>query len=470
MAIYGKIKRVVFMNSHVTNGRKGLSLSQVGLLFLLFYLFLAFPFFFRNIDTGFYSGIKYALILIVLMLGAIDRRGLQGFERLAFAARKHQWIIFFFCCYILYMLFLITASVMSKSNDSLVGVAYVVQVVMLAGWFAFALSDRALFRALDVYVKLMVLASITGILTAVLVHLKWIAPIGTVKLDNGSEREWYLTGFVWRGIWIGETLGLIRVQSFCDEAGTFGFALIPAILLAVQAGKWGRAAIMVFALIFSFSIGAMVSLGVAFLLMTKQSKMFKFLVTMTFVTAVGLIGIAVLHHLGVNNVSDFLSTYWSSKVTNTGNFLASDDNTSVGSRLNDLSVVLSAIKQNPWGFGVDTKELNIPLAVGWIVPLAQSGVVGWIFYLFSFAALILFAIKGSFSQHQTLRLLAVIVLVLAIAAFQRGAMDSTMWHWWWIIAYLRVYALSARNLPSGRQLLLQHKTHYLPMPVSSVQL
>jgi hypothetical protein len=302
-----------------------------------------------------------------------------------------------------------------------------------------------LIRLFRWYSNLIGLLAVLGIALVVLVFLKRIPLVSIVNVGGNSLRNFYGIGYTWPNTWVGEYFGLERLQSYSDEAGTFAFAAIPAALLSHHYNQKWKLAIILVAIFLTFSVGAwafIVVAGCAYYLRNAS-----WVRRIGLMTALAVVGAAVGITIAQNKVIvDFVTSYASAKVN------AADEHSSAQDRIDDLKEAAISAGEHPFGVGINGyRHANVALAVGWIVPLVEAGILGWVLYLAAFGILVVKSWQVAWHSHGLASVLACIILCLAFAALQRGGMDATVWHWFWIVAFLRFY-----DQPS---LMLQHVAH-----------
>ena len=243
------------------------------IIFTLFYYFLSYPFFLRNMMGVLYPMALYGLLVVTVLVCAIGRMPISA-KRLNCGGSLLQIGV------LLYLLYFFVQMVVSFCHFDepivVVSEAYEIRDILFVLIIFFLLSDRGTFVSLRLYVKVLTWCSFLGLLLILLNYLQIIQPITEVSLDNlpgglKNQRLFFGIGYIWPNTWIGSVIGLERLQSFSDEAGTFAFAVLPAIFLAAYWKMKGRLLIMSVALIFTFSVGA-ISAWLFFQLPVSESQ------------------------------------------------------------------------------------------------------------------------------------------------------------------------------------------------------
>lgn len=416
------------------------------IIITLYIYFSAYPFIFRNFATLFNSvALNISLVLV-------------GFTLLISAHRmvipkpilRHPMLKVGVLFYVAYFIVLIMVSLF-HSVDSVVGKAAIIKMrdFLFVVVVIFFLTKKGIQNMIRVYVTLLTWFSILGLLLVLLIYLGLLHPLAEISLDNlaggaVNKRLFYGIGFVWPHTWIGSIFGLERLQSFADEAGTFAFALTPAILFAANWGMRVRVAIMLTALIFTFSVGAILVwiLIVTFYFVSRNDRKRIWgwgMVLLIFCLTIFLLA-SSFHFLDLLNLGN---SYLSSKYSNEGNM------TSVGQRLSDLQILIAKIQEHPWGFGAGSTGVSlgrdVALAIGWFIPLAEAGLLGWLLYLVAFGFILWHAVGDVFCSTSDVRIAALIVVVNGYAAFQRAGIDSNVWQMFWLITYFRFTATATQR-------------------------
>ena len=403
---------------------------------LLLYLWLAFPFFVRNIDASLYR-IGLTALLLVNLAWLLFSKTVHHEQQ----AVKGSVALFVFA-YALFFLNAFGASIYafleSMQPAALKGLLYSVFVLAVAAYLYMTLDVFQFRRIVGIYVNLMVVLCVTGSLLVLLVYLGRISPAFPVTLDNGSTREFVWLGFVWKDTWIGSRIGLVRLQSFSDEAGTFAFAILPALIFALYSGYFWRSILLTIGMLMTFSVGAlgaMSALSFAFVLsrrgrVGREGKMY-----IGFVVSLLVLGLAG-YLVWSKSLGGFLETYLSAK-------FGSGTRTSLGDRVQAIQTLLPMILEKPFGAGFGALNVDkLTVAVGWIVPLFEGGVVGFVFYVMAFGALLLMAVKN-LRRGTAVTAYAYVILVLMIAGLQRTRIDATVWGWFWIVGFIKEMRFNA---------------------------
>ena len=413
------------------NNSHGVSLQKLIVYLFVAYLFLAFPFTLRSLNVQLYAYVLYLFTVFIILALSVSFK--SGKIRNSIAPLKsNSLLLIFVLLYISFVVVLSLVSIINVNNDNMRFLTVKFQVLIYA-LFVFLLLDRSDYnRLMRYYLNLMVILSLSGILLTLLIYLNKISPSTLLTLDSGGIRNAYLFGFTWPNSWIGDLHGLTRLQSFTDEAGTFAYCLLIAIVISYYKEKYFFFSIYSLALLLTFSVGALSAFFLWLIFFVMLSKMN----VLKFVTAISIISIIILA-IGNNEIYDYISLYFDAKVDYTN---VNVERSSLGDRVNAVGVVLQSIENYPFGLGAaGVSEVGISVAVGWIIPLLQTGIVGWILYLLAFLFLLIKAIKASNDLDSDKKAAAQILLILAYAAFQRSEMDGTFWHWFWISNFIKQF-------------------------------
>ncbi|TJY61956.1 hypothetical protein E4T66_06845 [Sinimarinibacterium sp. CAU 1509] len=416
----------------------------VGTFFV--YLF-SFPFFFRNYVGMVYPLVLNGILLLTFVISVLSsaRLNLQW---------KHQipgavWLGI--ALYFIYFLVLMVASAANYYEPIIaVSAIYEIRDLIFMLSIALLLTDNGLLIALRTYVNLLTWFSVLGLFLIALIYFGLARPIETVNLDNMSGaresiRLFYGIGYVWPESWVGSSYGLERLQSFSDEAGTFAFAVLPAIFLAKHWKMKYKVAILITALFFTFSIGAII----IFLIIEGISAIRSFGIGRTGTKRViNLTGFLIILLTSLNLISisnqPMLSQYVSSKYEINGR-----QETSIGNRLVALNALVPLVDSNPWGFGSNAVSTSVnlaggDLAIGWFIPVIEAGVLGWFMYLAAFCLILMNALRNYIATSDIRSVCSVIILVNGYAAFQRSGIDANVWQLFWLVVYLRTIGLGQK--------------------------
>jgi hypothetical protein len=399
----------------------------------------SYPFFIKYLSHSSYQvafGILLLLAILLLLRDAHLR--ISRHEIL-----NQEWLLIAAGFYGLYVLLLGMASLVN------LGPAYqvsefgrVITKALIASMLFAFLSLGAYRWTLDRYADVMVFVSFLGIVLVVLVALGKLSPIGTMVLpatgvrDTGI-RDVYPLGFAWGRLPLPGGRGLIRLQSFADEPGTFAFALLIAIIWDIFRRKWARVGLMGAALVLTWSVGALLAALLAVFAWTIKSRSW---LAVSLVLVGGVVSFMILRTLNTE-YSGAIGSYLSSK-------LGVSEGTSLGDRLTDASVLMSRLESAPLGLGGGAlaNEVGVSLGVGWLRALAEAGILGFSAYLVAFGLLTAVAMRSGTGQMGEAAALGLMVIALAFAALQRARMDESVWHWWIIMGFVRFYCYS-QNAP-----------------------
>lgn len=426
-----------------------LSLSDKFIISTLFYYFLSFPFILRNL-----MGVVYPLalngLLVVTFLACVMGRATVITLRFQRGDRILKVGALLYCFY--FAVEMLVSLFHSEESIVAISAVYEIRELAFALIILFLLSDKGVLFSLRFYVEVFTWCSVLGLLLIFLNYMGVIHPITEVNLNNfpggrESYRLFFGIGFTWPNTWVGSPLGLERLQSFADEAGTFAFAVLPAILLA---GYWRmkvRVFIMTVALIFTFSVGAvsiwlLITLLGLFASTEHEVGRAKRMFTLLLFVSVLLLIISYFPF----DLLEQADRYFSAKYTSGGG-----TETSVGQRLAGLKIALNTIADHPFGFGSNSSGLFLNLgdasmAIGWLIPLVEAGVLGWLIYVLAFGLILMHALRNAIASTGIKRVSAIVILINGYAAFQRGGIDANIWQLFWLIVYLRVVGMDDKIL------------------------
>lgn len=450
------------MNFHISaTGNRRLTAGELLATLLLFYVFLSFPFVIRNLAPSIYSvGLFFILavnlIWFVLVdhrcagIGADRQRVFNGLSGLFLVLYASYWVVLLIATFL--NLSALTAEVMTKA------LMYKLFVCLIAIFMYMKFDVLAFRKIIVLYVDIIVLCALAALALEGLIYFELIHPSFEFTLDSGLNRQFYWLGLVWPDTWIGSLFNLARLQSFADEPGTFGFVLIPAILFSIQNGNYRAVSILALALFFTFSVGAILAIimciAMASYLNTKKRDRWKWILLM----ACCLLIVFSVYIFVDSSSFGFLSTYLSSKYGD------ETDKTSLGDRLNGFEGLVPYLTDRPFGLGVGALDvIGSGVAIGWVIPLVEGGVIAFSLYLAAFAVLCVMAVN-ILSKHKSLAPYSYIILTLMFAAMQRGSVDSTVWHWFWVLAFIKEYINAKKSSSIGYQRLAHGNMTRLSAP------
>jgi len=426
--------------------------SDKFIIFTLFFYFLSYPFVLRNLMGVVYPLVLNGLLVLTVLACATGRASMLKLR----LQRGNRILMIGMLLYSLYCAVLILVSIM-HSSELKIGVSafYEVRELVFVLIILFILSDKGIFFSLRFYVEVFTWCSVLGLLLVFLNFMAIIQPITEVDINNfvgGDEnkRMFFGIGFIWPGTWIGSMYGLERLQSFTDEAGTFAFAVLPAILLAAYWRMKVRMYVMAAALIFTFSVGAIsiwLFIIIFFQLASPTYEGGK--VKRVFVMLLFLVTLQWIINYLPFNLLERADTYLSAKYTAGGG-----DETSVGQRLAGFERVIDIVLENPLGFGSNSAGLSLDftqgtLAIGWMVPLIEAGLLGWFFYVLAFGLILVHCLRNAIASRGIVKICAIIILVNGYSAFQRAGIDANIWQLFWLVVYLRVVVMEAKVLTNA---------------------
>lgn len=420
-------------------------MSDKIIIFILFLYFFSYPFVIRNLMPVVYSLALNVLLALAILVCALNKVPILKVKYYCNNKVLKLGILF----YGFYFFVLIIVSFLNFQEPVIVfSLANKIRSLIFAIIIFYLLSNRGLLHSLCIYIHIFTICSVLGLMLILLNYFGVIHPVTEVDINNfpgGPEniRLFYGIGFIWPNTWLGSPFGLERLQSFTDEAGTFAFGLLPAILLASYWRMKFSVLVMVAALIFTFSFGAIL----IFLLISilnfitailnegiNIKRLFNLLLILT-----GFI--LIVNYLPFDLLEKF-NIYSSAKYTSDGG-----TETSLGQRIAGLEIALKTIASNPLGFGSNSAGLflnfgDAALAIGWLNPLIEAGVIGWVNYVLAFGLVLVHCLRNIIFSNGIKRLSAIIILVNGYAAFQRSGIDSNIWHLFWLILYLRLVAMN----------------------------
>jgi len=332
--------------------KNNISPINILIMFILGLNFLAYPFFFRNLNTALYL-IMANSSFVILLVSLYTKNRAMIYWKYSYQPKEIKLFVIF---YVLYFLVLILTSLM-HSGEVVVAKGIVTEIrdLMFIVILLLFLSNEALILTLQIYMKVLALCSALGLLLLLGIHIGAFSPISEMNIGNYSEgadavREVYLFGFVWPHSWLGSLYGLERLQSYCDEAGTFAMALTPAMILAFVWKRYVLLLTMIVALFFTFSVGAILAWTVALFIYLYSQMTFRITIKHLSLFLFIFIGIFLIAQMYVQYDSD-ITQYMTSKISSD---IASDE-TSLGQRMNGLLLIFEAIMNNPEGFGVKSR-------------------------------------------------------------------------------------------------------------------
>jgi hypothetical protein len=413
---------------------------------------LSFPFFLKFLSISIYQGVLFVLFLLLLFYGLIlNKNRISPFSKEIDKSLKLSVTL-----YIIYVFYTIVLScyycVISGNLISFLDIIRVAVKVISIIVFSYYLSMQNLIRLMNRYSDLMMIASLAGILLVILTTFKLISPIGYFDIPDVGDfdlyrtrRQIYLLGFNWTSIPLPGGLSIIRLQSFCDEPGTFAFALLISIIWsAFYLRKTAYIVLMTIALFLTWSVGGILLIVpiLFYFLYTNFSKLpilAKSLI-IVFILVIISFAIYIQNSEYLSSILDYTSTKYSSVRTN---------ETSVGDRLDSLNIIFGKILLHPEGFGLNStnRDMGVRLSVGWFAPLIESGFLGFSIYIFAFGIILISCFKSIFGKQKKIVIaFSLCIMVNAVAAFQRSSIDGSFFNMFIIMGYLKS---SNENFPES---------------------
>ncbi len=427
------------------------------ILFLVaFSVLFSYPFILKVFNPTAYQ-LGFFFLVALLPVAALLQRELE--LTVPIYSNQHQfWFWGFVIAYSSYTLVLVAISILNTNSPSDLQPLFSHSIKVLVALCLFAFIPISLYTwSLDRYVDLIGILSIMGLLMLALIFLDLLPVLSTVTIDTFGKddrgvRQFYGLGFGWNTLRITDGIRLPRLQSFASEAGNFAFPLLVAMIWAGYRRRILILIPMLLALFLTWSVGAVITGAfVAFLFFLAGKFKFelrrKHLPYVLAATPLLLLALPFVA-LGAQEFSSqasslatevqnfFNGDYWSSKVSGSDSVTGKS---SLGTRIIGVQTVWAAIVQDKWlGLGAGGLSIiNVSLGVGWFRSLVEAGLMGWILYCFAFICLVFEATIALFRYNDERSALAGVMIILAMAAFQRAPMDASLWHWWLVIAFLK---------------------------------
>ena len=415
-----------------------IALLYVGLS-LTSYPFVAFKYFNHTVFQG-----LSALLLGFLVFSVILSPRLTLYYRPKFSRPSliNSALLFF----LMFLIVLCVATIMTGSLNSLfsllkTSIKYLISIMLL-----FFCPYIWLVRGLGVY-SYFVMALSVGALGLFITQFAFsLEPIGYVDLDfvgkETEERAVYLTGLFWEKADVKLEYGsaFFRSQSFADEPGTFGFAILPAIFYFLCYKRFSFVLALILTLFSTMSLGAILALALV-TLMSLFRTVFLGSVRMRYRIVASIAALAILggalyqgaRVLDNDLVRDYLLTKYDSE--------ADEGVGSVGVRAVGLLSDYEYVTSNALGSGAGGRHAEDRLGlgdIGYFNSFIEVGYVGSAFYLIFLGLLVISCIRSAMlSNNSHLIMLSHIVLVLLIAGFQRSSIDATLWGCALLVLYVR---------------------------------
>ena len=362
--------------------------------------------------------------------------------------RLGRYALLFLIGYGVYLAGLSVASLLNYDA----GVAYQLALVYLKlaflAFLAFFALDRALLsRLFDLYSWVALALSLAAVTLSSVLLLFPFQPLGLIEVGvQGGVRIFlqnYGVGFVVAPLDVSCSV-FYRVQSFSDEAGTFGFVVLPALfwLFLTRSSIWRAGAIAV-ALVLSFSAGAWLAfivvgsvLGVAWRRRIGVTIRRRWRSVALFVLVTVAVGLAVF--FGTRASCAPSSTEPSEGPATVPYSDARGQ--SAGKRINQSREALDLVFANPEGVGAGQTAARIGVvAAGYMNVLPEGGVVGGIGYAAAMLALLALALRAStMSESPRDAAIGASVMVLLLMGLLRAPPDATFWHAFLLAALLYV--------------------------------
>jgi hypothetical protein len=431
------------------------------LIFITVFSWLLFPFMAKYLNPKLFKFgfllCSLGVISFVVVKSTRNHFGLYG---------KYKVL---FLCWVGYLIALLLSTLYSNSFYSLIQWCSIVVKFLFLIFLLNYMNKKFIFSTFRIYSNIAVLSVIFALLAACL-SLMGIDPITTVDLGGRSGEVYFGTYYV-GGTSIYYPIQFFRIQGLCEEPGTFGFVLIPALFWClIVEKKYLRSIIIILGLMFSFSLGAGSCLLLVLpLIWTKYSVKDNIsvfimiticLIVVMYVVAsssVGrylrslsheeLIAFAMLQSgAGIaGNEEELIQCLERSLSTTTGGKIQSFE-----SRKEGMLIVFEYLKTHNMGTGtaLGMKTVNNSISVGYAVAALEAGIVGGILYFCLFclmgvmAVIMIWRLSDDGYENRVKMAVALSVCSVLYMGAQRIQPDLSFWHMW---LYSMLLYLSLNN-------------------------
>ena len=394
-------------------------------------------------------------IMLVLWFGAVAVALYGG--RSSARPRLDKYGMLFLGGYGVYLAGLSVASLLNFGVDVAYQLALVFLKVAFLAFLAFFALDRAILtRLLDVYSWVALALSLSGVALSVVLLVFPFEPLRLIEVGmQGGARIFlqnYGVGFVVAPLDVSCSV-FYRVQSFSDEPGTFGFALLPALfwLFLARSSIW-RSGVIAVALVLSLSAGAWLALavagsvlGVAWRRRIGGMVWRRWRSVALFVLVTLALGLAVFFGVKAACALGYTDAPEGGKSVD----YSDARGRSAGKRVEQSRDALDLLLANPEGVGAgQTAARTGVVAVGYMNVLPEGGVVGGLGYGAAMLALLALALRSLVvSSSPENAAIGASVMALLVMGLLRAPPDATFWHVLFLAAL--IYARGAGDDPDG---------------------
>lgn len=405
------------------------SMLEWGVVFFLLYASFSHPLFVQYFfPSGVYKiGFVFCFLTVLSLLVLRLMSGAYGYRlgiRWNMVLLIGAWMFYLGCT---------TIATILHADDSAAAELFLAYVKVIAAIMIFMVLTVDLYCwTLDRYTNLVFIGAATSAVVVLLVFVGVMEPLGEVGVGGigATTREFYGLSLGWGQLPIpGSAYSIIRLQSFADEPGTFAFMLLLGIVWAFHRGWRWHVVVMSVALFLTWSVGALLAGMVLLLAYLAKRGSIKLFVA-SFVVAALVLSV----YQSNADLVDIVTRYLETK-----NGEAAERLDSVGDRVEYIDKLQKLIDKHPEGVGLGVHAVGFTSPVGWLVPLSDSGVLGFVFYCVAGGILLVLALRTALFYQGKCRVLGIMVLVLAFSALQRARIDYSVWHFWLLTGFLKIY-------------------------------
>lgn len=304
------------------------------------------------------------------------------------------------------------------------------------------LTRTTIYLVADIYVYIcmaLVLFSMAGI---VAIAMRWeeLTFVDVVRgVDDVGVMIRSFSGYDGTARIFPETDRFARMQSFALEPGAFALALLPALYwTTLVREQYARAVLITLGISASWSVGALLALVLAFVLLLKNSLVpFK---SKTF------LAVAIAFFLISHSIFSWSVMHATGMVVTAG-----DKTLSMQQRVDELLEVANFVRYDFWGAGIGAGRgvLDSSISVGYANVFADVGIIGGLLY--SLACLLLTYMAGRcvLGWHPASRVnspaisaMGLSVLTCLFFGLQREQPDASFWHMWIYASFIVLYRLN----------------------------
>jgi len=292
----------------------------------------------------------------------------------------------------------------------------------------FYISYTDMIRILRLYNLLIVYTAIVGIVGLILINYNVLHIFAQYYIPPRTYNFYGLLFLIEKDSILSiNNISLYRLQSLFDEPGSYAFLLLPSIIWYRYHEKRPFILIILYsALLFTFSIGAIISLLLFHLIVISRSKIkiLKYFIVISFLILILYLSVPTEYY---NAFISFIEYKFG-----IGSF--ANMHTSGGERLNQLNNFISLIKLNVFGLGLSGN--SFALTSGILREMIASGIIGIISLIVIYIIFFLMVLDYIKIHNY---FLASIGFSIMMEGFQRASMFQSFLTFLMFVIFIKMY-------------------------------